>query len=431
MRFLEKIGCFSCVLTFLVVPWAGAKTPLITRAAGDWKYHDSGEAPPATWAASDFNDASWKSGPAPLGYDGKDIATTLSYGDDTAHKHHAAFLRKVIEVPEGSTFVEFHAAMRCDDGAALYLNGKLLTSFNLEAGEVTSETLAARAISGEMEEIYHDFTLPGEALKAGRNVLAISLHQAAEDSSDLAFDFEITGLTEADLPPRAVLRPEAKEVVETFRTTHLVPPGTSIPDGYRDGGTYMKVKEDGTIVSTREVIAIERERDGKLREHLAFAKGTKDLPPVERAQKIARYVDELTTPPGGRALAEAATGKLQEVRNREILLGEIPGYCGAGVCRHRSLLFKILGDEAGLEVGLRRGQALDRGRIIGRHAWNELTLPDGSLRIVDVMSPEPDFRLPEASEVYFRYGDIKGEPLYQKSAEKEEEPAETEKKKAA
>ena len=71
-----------------------------------------------------------------------------------------------------------------------------------------------------------------------------------------------------------------------------------------------------------------------------------------------------------------------------------------------------MGDEAGLQVGLRRGLVKSRGRIIGRHAWNEITLEGGEIRIVDVMNPEKDFELPEPEAIGYNYADMDGEPMY-------------------
>jgi hypothetical protein len=48
------------------------------------------------------------------------------------------------------------------------------------------------------------------------------------------------------------------------------------------------------------------------------------------------------------------------------------------------LLFKILGDEAGLDVALVRGN-YDRTGPDRGHAWNEVSLGDGRRVIVDVM----------------------------------------------
>jgi hypothetical protein len=225
-------------------------------------------------------------------------------------------------------------------------------------------------------------------------------------------DLEIVGLTKEELPKKAVVRLAARPVIDAYHKGHFVSPGMRIPDGYADGGTYMRIKEDGTVVATREVIMVDRERDRKLAGHIEFARSKRKLPEVERAQVLARYIDKITSPEGDRDLAEAATRKLMDFRNSEILLGEVPEYCGGGVCRHRSLLFKIMGDEAGLRVGLRRGHMKRRGRLLGRHAWNEITLENGGKRIVDVMNPEKNFKLPVAEKVSFRYAGIKGEDLY-------------------
>jgi hypothetical protein len=413
-----------------------AKTPLLEKGA-EWKYNDNGESPGEKWNASGFDDSAWKSGKAPLGYGDENIATVLSFGEDEKAKNPATFLRSEFTLPQGAEFAELRAELLCDDGAALYLNGKTIGRYNLGSDPVTHKTLARQSVSGAQEQVYASFKIDAAALLPGKNIIAISVHQSSSESSDLAFDLQITGLTKEDLPKPGKLGEAARPAVNAYHDNHYVGPDMTIPDGYVDGGTYMKIKEDGSIVATREVITVDRARDEKLRQHIDFAKTIADLPPVERASKLAKYIDDLTTPPQGRQFAEAATRKLQDFRNAEILLGEIPAYCGGGVCRHRSLLFKILGDEAGLDVGLRRGQMMVKGRIAGRHAWNELTLSDGTVLIVDVMNPEPDFKLPTATEAHFKYGGIKGEPLYKKDEKKKGDapiplPAkEDEKKKAA
>ncbi len=406
-----------------IVSSSWAKTTLVERGAGEWKYHDTGGSPGENWLAAEFDDSAWKSGKAPLGYGEEDIATKLSFGEDEFDKHPAAFFRRTIRIPdEGAGFAKLKASIRCDDGAAFYLNGKSIGRYNLGSDPVTHETHARRTVGGSLEGQFAAFDIPGDQLKPGKNILAISVHQVSATSSDLVLDMEIVGLTADELPKPARLRAEAKPAVDAYHQQHFVKPEMRIPDGYVDGGTYMKIKEDGSIVATREVITVDRERDAKLRDHIKFAESTREMELVERATRIAKYVDDLTSPEGGRKFAEAATRKLQDYRNAEILLGEVPEYCGGGVCRHRSLLFKILGDEAGLNVGLRRGHIVERGRIVGRHAWNEITLGDGSIRIVDVMNPEKDFIFPEPETISHKYGDIKGKPLYEKKSPKTEDP---------
>ena len=69
------------------------------------------------------------------------------------------------------------------------------------------------------------------------------------------------------------------------------------------------------------------------------------------------------------------------------------------MCRHRSLLFKLMADEAGLKTALVRGNMLFPGGY-GGHAWNELHLEDGTVKIVDVMNPKEEFAFPDVTEAW-------------------------------
>src|SRR5438128_11467172 len=83
-------------------------------------------------------------------------------------------------------------------------------------------------------------------------------------------------------------------------------------------------------------------------------------------------------------------------RNHEVRLGDIPKITdGAGVCRHRSLMYKILADAAGLKVALVRGNYAHSNGRQGGHAWNELHLDDGRVLIVDTMNPPRHFIFPD------------------------------------
>ncbi|MEM7386060.1 MAG: EDR1-related protein [Verrucomicrobiota bacterium] len=408
----------SLLFSVILLPgFLAAQTTLIEEGHTGWKYDEGVKDPGQEWAQPTFDDSGWKTGTAPLGYGEPDIKTTLSFGQDSEAKHPVAYFRLHFRVPENAA--ELWGGIRCDDGAAIYLNGREWGRFNLGSDPITHRTLARRQRSAPEESTFQRLKFPLKDLKPGEDhLIAISIHQGSARSSDLALDFELRALSQDQLPRIASLPPSARKAVDAYHKRHRVGPDIIIPNGYVDGGTYMKIKEDGTIAATREVITVDRERDERLNEHLAYARTTRDLPAVERARTLARFIDQLHSPNGDREKAEIATAKLQDFKNREILLGDIPAYCGGGVCRHRSLLFKLLGDEADLQVSLVRGLILQKGRAIGRHAWNEILLDDGSLRIVDVMNPEKDFKLPSPEKVGFNYGDIKGQPLYRKPRKK-------------
>ncbi|MCA9200418.1 MAG: lamin tail domain-containing protein, partial [Planctomycetales bacterium] len=73
-----------------------------------------------------------------------------------------------------------------DDGAIIYLNGREVWRTNMPAGPVTHQTLASAATVGN-QIFLPEVALPGGVLQTGQNVLAVELHQASVNDTDLAF----------------------------------------------------------------------------------------------------------------------------------------------------------------------------------------------------------------------------------------------------
>lgn len=173
-----------------------------------------------------------------------------------------------------------------------------------------------------------------------------------------------------------------------FLKSDRVKGGTPIKDGYIDGGGSMRKAADGSVKSSRELIVVDRARDPILRQQLEWAKSLRNAPEEVRLQQLMKYVDEVMSPngnPGMRNFAQQATDAWGASRvGKEVLLGEV-GQLGGGVCRHRSLLFKVLADEAGLTTDLVRGTLKFTGGQ-GRHAWNEVLI-NGRKVVVDIMNP--------------------------------------------
>ncbi len=79
-----------------------------------------------------------------------------------------------------------------DDGAVVYLNGVEIARSNMPTGTVASSTRASTAIGDvTAESTYYAFTVNTAALLAGVNVIAVEIHQATRDSSDISFDLEL------------------------------------------------------------------------------------------------------------------------------------------------------------------------------------------------------------------------------------------------
>jgi len=153
-----------------------------------WRYFDGGVLPAAGWADTRFDDSTWSSGQAPLGY-GNAVTSTLSFGPNPEQKHITTYFRRTFQVA-AATDETLDLQLCRDDGAVVYINGQEVLRSNLPAvGQIAFDTPALdRVEDGECESV----AVPGTVLVRGRNVIAVEVHQAAPDSSDISFDLELS-----------------------------------------------------------------------------------------------------------------------------------------------------------------------------------------------------------------------------------------------
>ena len=219
---------------------------------------------------------------------------------------------------------------------------------------------------------------------------------------------------------------DGRPAVMAYRMKNFVDFAMKVGDGYVDGGHAMKIHGDDRVSSSREILTVDRGRDATLQQELAYARSEElsKLNTFDRATRLARHVAKMYTPEEGRKKSEEKCEILDSAHgNREVLIGDVAKITGgAGVCRHRSLMFKLLADEAGLKVAIVRGRYGRDLAKAGYHAWNELKLDDGSTAIVDIMNPQPDFHFPALnSKQAGRYYTGDRKPMYEngKSAAQE------------
>jgi hypothetical protein len=392
----------ALLLCNVIMASRSAAQIVIPESHAHWAFTST--APPDSWTTLEFDDASWDRGSAPLGYGDEGIVTPTRKPDAKQDIAVTTYFRTKFRAEETAKRHQLRVKIRVDDGFAAYLNGHELARWNLPPGELKHDTLATRGLSSPEELLYQEFSVPADRLVAGDNMLAIEVHQASRSSTDQFLDVRLL-VRQTSTTHHATTAGEALEISERFNSKHYIDFTTRIPDGFLDGGRGVQVDEFGNAVSGREIMRVDRDLDPQLQQHLKFARSAelRDLNPVDRATHIARYIDRVMTPPDGHDSCEPRSMFLGDrYAGREVLLGDVTDYCGAGVCRHRSLLFKIMADEAGLEAALVRGNfgTDQRG---GGHAWNELRLADGTIVIVDVMNPQPDFYFPKLGEPSLRF----------------------------
>lgn len=160
----------------------------------DWKYLDDGSNQGTAWRGLTFDDSGWASGYAQLGYGDGDEVTEVGFGPDPDNKYITTYFRHTFSVDDPSVFPTLQTWLLRDDGAVVYLNGTEIYRSNMPIGTINYLTLASTAIGGDDESAWHHSALPSDGvLFAGANVLAVEVHQATVNSSDISFDFDLIG----------------------------------------------------------------------------------------------------------------------------------------------------------------------------------------------------------------------------------------------
>jgi hypothetical protein len=174
-------------------PAAHAADTTLVPTGSVWKYLDNGSDQGTAWRAASFNDSTWASGPAQLGYGDGDEATTVGFGPDANNKFITTYFRRAFNVTNSSLFTNLTLRVLRDDGAVVYLNGVEVWRTNMPTGTVGFGTPASVAIAGADESTFVQTTISSSLLVSGTNVLAIELHQSGGTSTDVSFDLQLIG----------------------------------------------------------------------------------------------------------------------------------------------------------------------------------------------------------------------------------------------
>jgi hypothetical protein len=174
-------------------PAAHAADTTLVPTGSVWKYLDNGSDQGTAWRAASFNDSTWRSGPAQLGYGDGDEATTVGFGPDANNKFITTYFRRAFNVTNSSLFTNLTLRVLRDDGAVVYLNGVEVWRTNMPTGTVGFGTPASVAIAGADESTFVQTTISSSLLVSGTNVLAIELHQSGGTSTDVSFDLQLIG----------------------------------------------------------------------------------------------------------------------------------------------------------------------------------------------------------------------------------------------
>ena len=173
---------------------AGSSTAVLISRGAIWHYRDDGTNQGTNWRTSTFDDSTWSSGPAQLGYGDGDEATLIASGPSTA-KHVTSYFRRRFDVADAASVNALTLSIERDDGAIVYLNDAEVYRSNMPSSSVTYTTLASTAVE---DGTWFNAAVDPLRLVAGSNIVAVEVHQSSRTSSDVSFDFELTARVRLD-----------------------------------------------------------------------------------------------------------------------------------------------------------------------------------------------------------------------------------------
>jgi hypothetical protein len=168
---------------------SGEVSTTVITTGSEWQYLDDGTNQGTAWRASGFDDSTWESGPAILGYGEPVITTLLSFGPEPSQKYRTAYFRKTITLTETSNIIGASVQVKRDDGAVVYVNGTEIGRTSMPGGPIDYLTFATSA--SDDGSGFHTITVPNNLLVDGDNVIAVEVHQSSAGSSDLQFDLSL------------------------------------------------------------------------------------------------------------------------------------------------------------------------------------------------------------------------------------------------
>lgn len=172
---------------------SAANLVLIPRDAV-WKYLDTGSNEGTAWRYMNYNDSSWKSGAAELGFGDGDEVTVINRYNANNQQIITYYFRKYFVVENPEEYSSVTVSLRRDDGGIVYINGVEVFRSNMPSGtNITASTLASSAASDD-GNTWYSTNFSSSLLIKGTNLCAVEIHQSSTTSSDVTFVLELTAM---------------------------------------------------------------------------------------------------------------------------------------------------------------------------------------------------------------------------------------------
>lgn len=206
-----------------------------------WKYFDNGQAA-SNWQSTSYNDNSWKSGAAPLGYKMSGVTTTVSYGSDDQHKNPTTYFRKTFTLNGNPTTTDhFQLNYQVDDGCVIWVNGQEAARFNMPQGTIGYNTFSSTYAADT--PFTGTLDLDPSLFKKGSNVIAVEVHNTSYTSGDLFWAGELLTTVGASTGDEDVVTDAVIDVTDnTVSLTAMFTP-LSAQERANEGLTPVRINE--------------------------------------------------------------------------------------------------------------------------------------------------------------------------------------------
>jgi len=185
MTYTTTFRALLTLCSFFFALAANSQTTLV-ETNSVFQYYDNGDQPANdaagnAWYSTDYN-ATWSSFEGPLGYGAGDHNEILDPSSNTVYFRHQW------KIESTADFDLMFFNLLYNDGAIIYLNGKLINRVNMPQGEVSYDTYASSNVEDQKKR---NIALP-HLFVNGINTVAIEVHNSSDSGdNNLSFGLEV------------------------------------------------------------------------------------------------------------------------------------------------------------------------------------------------------------------------------------------------
>ena len=220
----------------------------VVLANDTWRYFPGTSEPPENWNNLAFDDSQWQQGPGGFGYGDNDDGTVISPVT-------SVYLRITFSLNNLTDIEKVVLLADYDDGYVAYLNGAEVARSGMSGNPPAHNQFANQQHEALMYQgLYPEETLINKNdlinyLNAGVNVLAVQVHNADANSSDLSSNFflmvALNGSSQVYRPVPAWFKAPLSFEYSNLPLVKINTGGLSIPDEPKISAT-MGIIDNGT-----------------------------------------------------------------------------------------------------------------------------------------------------------------------------------------